>query len=94
VDEEKPAEGEEQEVGDVEFVVMPSEPNKPPRALMIAGMVLLRVDADGQPHVGLLGNLLTWSSDQGAWLNEDGGQVADELGEAITARAKELGVEW
>jgi hypothetical protein len=69
--------------------VLPTEEGMPPRAVL--GKIT--TDAEGRPVEGE-GALVTWSRDQGAWVAENGTALPPELGEAITAHAKELGVEW
>lgn len=66
--------------------VLPSEPGKPPRA--VVGV------AAGEDVVGLLA---TWSPDQGAWtVPSPAGPIPlpSDLDEALTEHAKSLGVEW
>ena len=61
--------------------VLPTEEHLPPRAVLLEDE-----QADGGP-------LVTWSHDSGTWMLGEL-PVPPELGEAITAHARALGVEW
>lgn len=62
--------------------VMPSEDGQPPRALLFDG---------DEPDPGAV--LATWSRDVGTWM-VGYAPLPAELAEAITAHAKDLGVDW
>jgi hypothetical protein len=70
----------------VYIYVLPTVPNNPPRAALMP-----REPVPGEPAEG---TIVTWSSDLGAWMQDNGLPVPNSLGEAITAHAKNLGVEW
>lgn len=67
----------------VGIYVMPTEDDKPPRAAFIM---------DIAPGVTVAIGGAAYEDD--AWRFPDGTEVPDELGEAITQHAEELGVEW
>lgn len=71
----------------VGIYVLPSEPGLPPRAM-------LGEPVETEEGVAMIGKLATWSSDTGVWLLEGGEILPLELSEAITAHAKDLGVDW
>src|SRR3954464_5352813 len=78
----------------VVIYVLPTEEGLPPRAMVgqpVAGIV---EGPDGEPAVaeGIAGELCVWSADMGAWM-ANGVPVPTVLGDALTQRAKELGVE-
>jgi hypothetical protein len=70
----------------MDIYVLPSEPGVPPRAMV--GQI-----TPAEEGFTVIGELATWSRDMGMWLIEER-PVPPELGEAITAHAKSLGVEW
>lgn len=69
--------------------VLPSEQGLPPRA------VLHEVESEDelQPGTSIEGPLAVWSRDMGVW-TVGGDPLPMALGDAITAHAKSLGVEW
>jgi hypothetical protein len=68
--------------------VLPSEPNVPPTAV-IAEVIIPAADG----VMAINGATAIWNADMGAWCIE-GNPVPQEVGDAITAHAKALGVEW
>lgn len=72
--------------------VLPTEEGQPPRAIVADADDLQRAQEPDEP-VEVSGCLAVWSRDAGCWMNE-GMPLPPELGDAITAHAKDLGVEW
>lgn len=72
--------GVQQQVG---IYVLPSEEGVPPRAAFIAEI---------SPGVTVAVNGAEYTD--GAWRYPNGDEVEEELAEAITTHAEELGVEW
>lgn len=81
----------EDEERTISIYIMPTEPMKPPRAIVGE----FEHDEDGYPSFAM-GIEVIWSSDRGEWLCGNCGRAhfPQELQEALTERAKELGVEW
>jgi len=73
---------------DVSIYVLPTEEDRPPRAVLHTGPV------DDEAEGVVTRVVVTWSRDMGTWLSPDGLPVPSELAEAITTHAKNLGVEW
>lgn len=67
--------------------VMPTEAGKPPRALLIPADEAHPLEQGAT----ISGVLSTWSVDMGCW-TVGGAPVPSELGDAITAHARNLGV--
>lgn len=73
----------------MQIYVLPTVEGQPPQAILATAMA---ITPEGIAVLG--GSEVHWSSDTGAWVAEGGIPVPNEVGEAITAHAKELGVEW
>lgn len=83
---------DEQEGQMISIYVMPTEEGKPPRAILYSMPVETIEDARALSTVE--GALATWSRDMGVWQMPDGTIVPEDIGNAITEHAKNLGVEW
>lgn len=71
--------------------ILPTQGNAPCRALLFEGELEEGVEVFG--GVAVSGVIVQWSSDLGTWTL--GGTILPApLSEAITAHAKNLGVEW
>lgn len=71
--------------------VLPTEPFKPPRALIFK---TTEEEPQMGPPVGEFeGAILTWSQDVGTWITEDGVPIPTDFADTITEHAKSLGVE-
>lgn len=79
---------------EVVIYVLPTEEGLPPRAMVGQPVKGLMQNEDGELAIaeGIAGELCTWSTDTGAWM-ANGVPVPTVLGDALTQRAKELGVE-
>lgn len=91
------ADAEDQDGEAIGIFIMPSEDGVPPRAILFTAPQMRKIEvADGVEAIALelSQGTVTWSRDLCAWISERGTAVPTVLGEAITARAKELGVEW
>jgi hypothetical protein len=76
--------------------VLPTEAGYPPRALLRTAEYESEEDVpDSSVEEGeeIEGALALWSRDLGVW-TVGGVPVPEDLGEAITEHAKDLGVEW
>lgn len=70
--------------------VLPSEQGSPPRAILGEYEEEDDVPGLGEPVQGMLA---TWSQDLGVWMIGPN-PLPNELSDAITDHAKNLGVEW
>lgn len=70
--------------------VLPTEENLPPRAVLFEGPMMMMASDEG---TAIAGTLAMWSADIGTWVVNDI-PLPQELADAITAHAKDLGVEW
>ena len=71
-----------------QLYVFPSETGVPPRAVIAEEIAMTPVGL-----VAENGAIVTWSADIGTWVAEGGIPVPEEVGEALTERCRELGVE-
>lgn len=71
---------------EVGIYIFPTEEGKPP------GAQLQRVLRDDGPIIVI--STLDVEYTDGAWRDEEGNALPDEMGAVITAQAEELGVEW
>lgn len=86
-----------EEVVQVGIWIAPTEADRPPRAVLFRPPQIVEVDlGDGHtvPALEIDVGDVTWSRDLGAWVASNGQPVAPPLGDLITQRAKDLGVEW
>lgn len=85
-----------------QIYVLPTEGDRPPRALLltpkedveIPDIVKAAVEQFGIVVQAMEEIEVAWSRDMGSWVFPTGMPVPEELGEAITEHAKELGVKW
>jgi len=75
--------------GMTQIYVLPSEPNTPPRALIGE----IEMDTE-EGKITCTGVMAVWSFDVGTWTVDGAPALPQELCDAITAHAKDLGVEW
>lgn len=92
----------EEETPEVGIFVLPTQDNMPPRATLMQDVPAETVPEDVRELVEETGiemkavarELVTWSRDAGTWLDQSGVPVPQEVADAITEHAKNLGVEW
>lgn len=77
----------------ISIYVLPSEPLKPPRALLFKTPAGEEEPELGPPTGEFEGAMVMWSRDVGSWLTEEGVPVPTGVAEAITEHARNLGVE-
>ena len=72
----------------MQIYVLPSEEGLPPRAIVGEAFI------PGEDGILVLGGgMITWTADSGTWVTEGGMPVPEELADATTSHARDLGVE-
>lgn len=77
----------------VAIYVLPTQEGMPPRARLMAGVVMSEESDDKVLVAAVDQHEAIWSRDMGTW-TVDGIPVQQDLADDITAHAKDLGVEW
>lgn len=78
----------------ISIYVLPTEEGKPPRAILMS-LDMQQPESENDPvMIQLTEKHVQWSFDTGAWMDDGGIPAPQEISDAITEHAKNLGVEW